>query len=123
MLEWLMGFGVGWPSWLFLRGGGVFHGDDAAPQSRNRCLRPIADIKAAKEYVEMPFNRSLRNSEDDGCGFDPKANSAGDTQHYGIVGMRERVEQIGGQFKLLSSPGAGTRVLASVPLRRTTPTA
>ena len=30
--------------------------------------------------------------------------------HFGLVGMRERVELIGGQFVLESAPGRGTTV-------------
>ncbi len=31
------------------------------------------------------------------------------------MGMRERVEQLGGSLEIASRPGAGTRVIASVP--------
>jgi signal transduction histidine kinase/ligand-binding sensor domain-containing protein len=52
---------------------------------------------------------------DDGRGFTPEP--AREDVHYGIVGMRERVEQSGGTFQLESSPGRGTRVIARVPLK------
>jgi two-component system, NarL family, sensor kinase len=52
--------------------------------------------------------------EDDGCGFDP-SRVEGDRQ--GLVGMRERVEMLGGTLDVHSTPGgAGTRVEAAVPL-------
>jgi signal transduction histidine kinase len=57
--------------------------------------------------------------KDDGCGFDPAAIS-GANGHYGIMGMRERVEQLGGSLEISSSLGQGTRVIASVPRRGTT---
>src|SRR5215218_9946222 len=50
---------------------------------------------------------------DDGQGFDPSRIS--DDRH-GIVGMRERVEMLGGSLKIESGPGEGTRVEISVPL-------
>lgn len=50
---------------------------------------------------------------DDGRGFDPGAETAG----RGLAGMRERVEALGGSLELASEPGAGTRILARVPLR------
>ena len=53
---------------------------------------------------------------DDGRGFTPEP--AREDVHYGIVGMRERVEQSGGTFQLVSSPGHGTRVIARVPILR-----
>ena len=54
---------------------------------------------------------------DDGRGFSPRSEDGGDG-HYGIIGMRERVEQLGGSLQLRSSPGQGTMVSASLPLRR-----
>lgn len=53
---------------------------------------------------------------DDGHGFVPAEGTADVEGHYGIVGMRERVEQLGGSFLLRSSPGAGTAIIARVPL-------
>jgi ligand-binding sensor domain-containing protein len=56
---------------------------------------------------------------DDGRGFESDA--AGNTEgHYGLLGMRERVSKLGGALDLESSPGHGTRVRLSVPLRRGT---
>ena len=52
---------------------------------------------------------------DDGRGFMPE--TARENGHYGIVGMRERVEQSGGTFHLRSSPGQGTQVAAHFPLK------
>jgi signal transduction histidine kinase len=48
---------------------------------------------------------------DDGVGFDPVATRglAGEG-HFGLVGMRERVEMIGGQLLVDSVPGEGTTV-------------
>jgi signal transduction histidine kinase len=49
---------------------------------------------------------------DDGAGFDPIASVAG----FGLAGMRERIALAGGELRIESKPGAGTKVLASVPL-------
>jgi signal transduction histidine kinase len=48
---------------------------------------------------------------DDGRGFDPEAERGG----FGLVGMRERVELAGGELRIESRPGAGTRTMASIP--------
>jgi ligand-binding sensor domain-containing protein/signal transduction histidine kinase len=56
---------------------------------------------------------------DDGHGFVPAGDPAESDGHYGIIGMRERVEQLGGSFLLRSSPGTGTSVIARVPLSAT----
>ncbi|MFI5273965.1 MAG: histidine kinase [Ktedonobacterales bacterium] len=52
--------------------------------------------------------------EDDGRGFDA-AEPAED--HYGLVGLNERVRLLGGTLRLESSPGAGTRLDVKIPLR------
>ena len=39
--------------------------------------------------------------------------------HLGIVGMRERVESLGGVFSIDSTPQQGTRVVAQLPLQQT----
>ena len=46
---------------------------------------------------------------DDGRGF------TADEHGFGLAGMRERVEQVGGQVEVESSPGAGTRLTVTVP--------
>jgi PAS domain S-box-containing protein len=51
--------------------------------------------------------------EDNGCGFDPGRRRQG----LGLVGLRERVEALGGNFDLHSAPGQGARVRASIPVK------
>jgi signal transduction histidine kinase len=51
---------------------------------------------------------------DDGEGFDPTARSSG----YGLTGMRERVELLGGSIELRSTIGDGAELRATVPTRR-----
>ena len=51
--------------------------------------------------------------EDDGSGFDPAGTRA---DALGIAGMRERVSLAGGRLQVESTPGAGTTVVAEVPL-------
>lgn len=52
---------------------------------------------------------------DGGPGFDD-AHAPERDDHLGLVGMRERVESLGGTFILRTTPGEGTRVLARLPL-------
>ena len=37
------------------------------------------------------------------------------TAHFGLKGMQERVEIIGGQLTVDTGPGSGTRVRVTVP--------
>ena len=55
--------------------------------------------------------------EDDGDGFDPETTfaTAAETGHFGLAGMRERAESIGGTLTVLSQPGHGTVITAVLP--------
>ena len=55
--------------------------------------------------------------EDNGHGFDVEAMS-GNSERLGLVGMRERIELIGGGLTIESTPGAGTTVYARVAAGR-----
>jgi signal transduction histidine kinase len=54
---------------------------------------------------------------DDGRGFD----IAGENPdgHFGLVGMRERAQEIEGELQIQSDPRSGTQVIVNVPLRQT----
>jgi signal transduction histidine kinase len=47
---------------------------------------------------------------DDGAGFDPAAVARDGRAHYGIEGMRERVERLNGKIEWTSHAGQGTEV-------------
>lgn len=56
---------------------------------------------------------------DDGDGFDPGARGGPGTGHFGVQGMRERMERLGGTLVVTSRPGRGTMVralIAAAPL-------
>jgi signal transduction histidine kinase len=54
---------------------------------------------------------------DDGRAFDvARAWQAHGGKRLGLLGMRERLEMVGGSFHVRSSPGAGTHVKACIPL-------
>ncbi len=48
---------------------------------------------------------------DNGRGFDPAAHADG----FGLTGIRERVDLLGGELEITSAPGRGTTVSVSVP--------
>ena len=53
---------------------------------------------------------------DDGKGIDPHVlEHGGRSGHWGLPGMRERANRIGGQLDVWSKPGAGTEVDLSIP--------
>ena len=51
---------------------------------------------------------------DDGPGFVPDADHEG----FGLLGIRERVELVGGTLRVQSTPGSGTTLEATLPGRR-----
>lgn len=51
---------------------------------------------------------------DDGDGFQVKDCDDG----FGLTGMRERAEEMGGKLKIVSSPGRGTRITATLSLNK-----
>ena len=52
---------------------------------------------------------------DDGRGMEPRILRSGREGHWGLPGMRERADRIGGYLRLKSRPGAGTEVALTVP--------
>jgi PAS domain S-box-containing protein len=42
-------------------------------------------------------------------------------KRLGLLGMRERLEMVGGSFEIQSAPGQGTAVTAQIPLRKSPP--
>jgi signal transduction histidine kinase/ligand-binding sensor domain-containing protein len=53
---------------------------------------------------------------DNGRGFEQKDVFADLGGHFGLIGMRERAERLGGELHLKSRPGEGTQVEVTVPL-------
>jgi signal transduction histidine kinase len=65
------------------------------------------DIFEAEDAVELRVR-------DEGRGYDPSEHTGG----FGLLGMRERVELLGGRLTVDTAPGAGTTVRARLPARR-----
>jgi signal transduction histidine kinase len=59
---------------------------------------------------------------DDGCGMRQR-NAGAPDGHFGLQGVRERVDKLGGRLRIESEPGAGTKLIITVPVRRDTPAA
>jgi signal transduction histidine kinase len=74
---------------------------------------------AAASRVEIVLRREAGRATllvaDDGCGFDVRR-AQERRPGMGLFSMRERVGLVNGTLRVESSPGRGTRVVASVPL-------
>ena len=62
--------------------------------------------------------RLLFSVKDDGCGFDPATCLGPDDGHFGLQGVQERLEAIGGEIAIVSAPGAGTAISASIAMAK-----
>lgn len=73
---------------------------------------------ASRVSVTLEQSPELLNVivEDDGKGFDPAAILSTGEKGLGLMGMAERIELIGGTFRVDTRPGNGTRVTAQVTL-------
>jgi len=73
-----------------------------------------AQARRVDVHLEAPNGSVVLKVVDDGVGFDPDGTFPG---HLGLHSMRERALGVGGTLEVLSNPGQGTRVVATVPLR------
>jgi signal transduction histidine kinase len=70
-------------------------------------------------YLRVDEDRVDLQVNDDGIGFDATGvNGLVGSGHFGLAGMRERVEIAGGTHRLLSAPGNGTAIRVRLPRRR-----
>jgi signal transduction histidine kinase len=113
---------------IFCDGPTVVHvdvrGDVAriAPEARIEFMRIASEAMSnamrhaqAKE-VHVGFKADERCGEltvrDNGVGFDANQQVTG---HFGLQGMRERANGLGGEFKVTSTLGSGTSIIATIP--------
>ncbi len=72
--------------------------------------RVSVDIRKIEGDVRLEIH-------DDGKSFQvERVLSGGRVTHLGLLGMRERVEMVGGAFSVDSSPGKGTTIRAQIPM-------
>ena len=74
-----------------------------------RATRVEVTLEKLPECISMKVS-------DDGKSFhvDPGLRIAGG-KRFGLIGMRERLEMVGGRFTVESAPGKGTTILAQIP--------
>ncbi|MCI0521407.1 MAG: sensor histidine kinase [Chloroflexi bacterium] len=68
----------------------------------------------AQASLAIEASQARLRIQDDGKGFAP-AQVGANGRGWGLAGMRERVESLGGQFSIHSSPGAGCALEVLVP--------
>lgn len=77
------------------------------------CDQANVQLTYASEWVSVRVR-------DEGTGFD-SAEAHSPPRGWGLEGMRERAESVGGELHLHSAPGSGTTVEVQIPLNPTEP--
>ncbi len=75
-----------------------------------------ADAKKVVSSLHFMDDQMVLEIEDDGKGFDTAQQQ--NKQSFGLLGMKERVASLNGIFELVSSPGKGTKILISLPVKK-----
>lgn len=78
-------------------------------------VRKHAGVKKILAKMEDNGKTLTLVVKDEGAGFDVEK-AAKKSESYGIIGMKERAELLGGKVEIISSPGNGTQVIITVPL-------
>ncbi|HZK25523.1 MAG TPA: histidine kinase [Oscillospiraceae bacterium] len=68
--------------------------------------------------LEILPNRLNISVIDDGRGFDTQLFTTTNTESFGLIGMRERVELLRGEMEITSAPGSGTEIQIIIPIKR-----
>jgi signal transduction histidine kinase/ligand-binding sensor domain-containing protein len=91
--------------------------DEVYRIGREALFNAVRHSHATSIEIELEYGRNgLRILvRDDGRGIDEQVIRVGADGHWGMTGMRERAERIGGAFKVRSRAGAGTEVELLVP--------
>jgi signal transduction histidine kinase len=76
-----------------------------------------AEARRIAVDVRVEKGRVACRIEDDGQGFDPAAPASRERAGgFGLVGMRERAAELGGELAIDSAPGRGTRLQVTLPI-------
>lgn len=86
-------------------------GREAVANVRRHAQATRIDIR-----LEYRVGRLCLLIADNGCGFDPNAAFSAREGHFGLLGLRERAESLGGTLCVESSPGNGTTISVEIGL-------
>ncbi|WP_352418840.1 sensor histidine kinase [Proteiniborus sp.] len=85
-------------------------------------LNNISKHSKAKDVlikIEQNMDKLSIVIKDNGIGFEmDKQNRNPRVSGFGLIGMKERAELLGGKLDIVSVPGEGTKIILSIPLER-----
>jgi signal transduction histidine kinase/ligand-binding sensor domain-containing protein len=92
-------------------------GHDVLQVGRQAITNAFQHAQATKIHVLLSYGEQHFRMQvvDNGRGIDQENMSLGRPGHYGIAGMQERAERLGGRFSIRSRVGEGTEVELSIP--------
>jgi signal transduction histidine kinase len=99
--------------------------DNVYQIAREALTNALRHAQATTVEIELLFENAYLGLRvrDDGRGFEPSGGSRVDgPRHFGVQGIRERAQRMGGELKLWSREGAGgTEIDVTVPATRAYP--
>ena len=80
--------------------------------------RKHAEAQQVEAILDVQPDCVRLEVHDDGVGFEVPTHLGGwiDANRLGLLGMRARAKELGGDLKVISQPGHGTGIVVSVPL-------
>jgi len=77
-----------------------------------------ADARQVTTRIQRHADHLVVSVEDDGVGFDTTGAGIGFTSQggLGLFSVRERLSALGGEFRMESTPGDGTRAVIRMPI-------
>jgi signal transduction histidine kinase len=84
----------------------------AVQEALTNCVRH-AHARNIRVAVDVKPGSLVTTVEDDGLGFDP---AEGQRTGIGLLGIRERVEELGGRVRIVTGQGKGTKLILQVPI-------
>jgi signal transduction histidine kinase len=85
-------------------------GQEAATNAVKHSSAVLVKIK-----LQFSPQKVILQISDDGKGFNPDACAGPKDGHFGLLGIRERTERLGGQVRITSAPGMGTSMRVEIP--------
>jgi len=87
--------------------------------AREALANAFRHAHASSIEVEIAYDPAIfcLRVRDNGSGIDEEILNRGLKGHWGLSGMRERAQNIGGQLSIWSNPGAGTEIELKMPAK------
>ena len=95
----------------------VVAGNDLLQIGRQAIMNAFQHSRARKIHVLLSYGQQdlQIRVKDNGCGMTGETLNLRRSGHYGIAGMQERAERLGGTLSIRSRVGQGTEVSVSAP--------